>query len=86
MTLEGPFLNLWACNVPWMTLESHVAPNAQFDDGLWQLAVGHGVALAAMSPAELRAAVLEVQVAMGAHEAHPLFQVGGAARVYLTCS
>jgi diacylglycerol kinase family enzyme len=75
VTLEGPFLTLWACNVPWMTLESHVAPNAKFDDGMWQLAVGHGAALADMTPEELQAVVLEVQGAMNAHEEHPLFEV-----------
>ncbi len=73
--LEGPFLTLWACNVPWMTLTSHVAPNAQFDDGLWQLAVGHGAALADMTPDELAATVLEIQEAMNDHQQHPLFEV-----------
>lgn len=61
-TLEGPFLMLWACNVPWMTLTSHVAPDAELDDGLWQLAVGHGPELACCSAAELRALVMEIQV------------------------
>ena len=70
--LEGPFLTLWACNVPWMTLTSHVAPNAQFDDGLWQLAVGHGAALADMTPDELGATVLEIQEAMNDHNGSPV--------------
>ena len=74
-TLEGPFLTLWACNVPWMTLDSHVAPAAQLDDGLWQLTVGHGPALAGLSPPELQAVTLEIQAAMNAHEEHPLFHV-----------
>ena len=57
------------------TLESHVAPNAQFDDGLWQLAIGHGQPLSNMSPSELQATILEIQGAMNAHQSHPLFEV-----------
>ena len=76
ITLEGPFLNLWACNVPWMTLDSEVAPDADINDGLWQLAVSHGPELASLSPSELQGMVVEVQEAMDAHdETHPHFAV-----------
>lgn len=73
--LPGPFLMLWACNLPWMTEDSEVAPAAAPDDGLWHLVVGHGPELMAVPPAELRGLCGELASAMSTKAPHPNLSV-----------
>eukprot|EP00662_Eupelagonemidae_sp_cell21_P008433 gene8433-13231_t len=35
--VEGEFLFVWACNLPWMTMDSCPAPEARAGDGWWRV-------------------------------------------------
>eukprot|EP00743_Colponemidia_sp_Colp-15_P003113 GILK01003364.1.p1 GENE.GILK01003364.1~~GILK01003364.1.p1 ORF type:complete len:507 (-),score=59.97 GILK01003364.1:194-1618(-) len=42
LTVDGPFVYVWICNVPWLSLDAHAAPRAHFCDGAADMVVIRG--------------------------------------------
>eukprot|EP00744_Colponema_vietnamica_P009329 GILI01013276.1.p1 GENE.GILI01013276.1~~GILI01013276.1.p1 ORF type:complete len:251 (+),score=58.90 GILI01013276.1:83-835(+) len=64
-SVEGEFIFIWACNMPWMSSDAFVAPEAQFNDGC------HDVVIVTSPVSKVELSEIMLGLDNGTHIQHP---------------